>query len=82
MAKELNTPLKKEKRKVRMTLRLALPMLFTILLQLGIFLAILYIGGEFRYIEQYAYSTLTEKTENRRNYLETELQAKVPYVSE
>ncbi|MCH5204726.1 MAG: GGDEF and EAL domain-containing protein, partial [Oscillospiraceae bacterium] len=39
-------------------------------------------SGEFSYVRSYAYNTLIEKTENRKNYIQTELQQKTPFVKE
>lgn len=82
MASDLNKPSKKKKHKTKLSRRLMVPMLLVVLLQVIIFYAVLYVGGEFSYVRQYAYNTLIEKTENRRNYIEDELQQKVPYVQE
>lgn len=57
-------------------------MLLLVLLQFAIFFVIMIIGGEFRYVREYAYSVLEEKTENRRNYVETELQNKIPFLQD
>ena len=82
MKKRLGTQRDGEKRKVRLSRRLMLPMLLVVILQLATFFTVLYAGGEFRYTRQYAYRTLIEKAENRRDYIETELLQKVPYVEE
>lgn len=55
-------------------------MLILVMLQLSIFLGVSLISGEFTYIRQYAYNMLVEKTENRRNYIENELQQKMALV--
>ena len=82
MAANSNMPLQKEKRKIKLSIRLSVPILLVVMLQLITFFAILILGGEFRNIRQYAYSTLEEKTENRRNYIQTELQEKPAFVQE
>ena len=82
MENDLNVSPKKQKRKVRLGVRLIVPMLLIVILQLVMFFAILAVGGEFSYIQQYSYHSLAEKTENRRNYIEKELTQKVPYVNE
>ena len=82
MTKDLNTPSKKEKTKSKLIVRLMIPMLILVLLQLVTFFAILTVGGEFSYVRRYAYNTLIEKTENRRNYIQSELQQKIPNVRE
>ena len=82
MARDLNIPSKKRKRQIKLSRRLMIPMLLVVALQIVTFYTVLAVGGEFRYVRQYAYNTLVEKTENRRNYIESELQQKVPYVQE
>lgn len=72
----------KIKKKSKMLSRLLLPMLLLILFQLVTFFSVLTIGGEFTFIRKYAYDTLVEKTENRKSYVEKELQQKVPFVEE
>ncbi len=88
MAENLNLPSedkkskRKNKRKSKLIFRLLLPMLFLVLFQLATFFSVLIAGGEFTYIRQYAYNTLIEKTENRKNYIENEFQLKIPAVNE
>lgn len=82
MPKDLIAPQKKGKTKSKLIVRLMLPMLLLVILQFVVFFAILIGGGEFSYVEQYAYNTLVEKTENRRNYIQSELQQKTPFVQE
>ncbi|MDE5565100.1 MAG: hypothetical protein K2I93_08075, partial [Oscillospiraceae bacterium] len=72
----------KTKKKSKMLSRLLLPMLLLILFQLVTFFSVLTIGGEFTFIQKYAYGILVEKTENRKSYVEKELQQKVPFVEE
>ena len=62
--------------------RLLRPMLLLVVLQIVTFFVILYFGGAFTYVRRYAYNTLIEKTENRKNFIEVELQQKVPFVQE
>ena len=57
-------------------------MLLLVILQMTTFFAILTFGGEFDFVRQYAYNTLIEKTETRRNYIQSELQQRMPYVQE
>lgn len=82
MANELNSAPKKEKKKSKLILRLVIPMLLLVLLQLVTFFAILILGGEFSYVRQYSYDTLAEKTENRKNYIQNEFLMKIPFVQE
>ena len=82
MAKNLNTYPKKKKAKSKLIVRLMVPMLLLVVLQLLTFFAIMIMGGEFSYVERYAYNTLFEKTQNRKNYIESELQQKMPLVQD
>lgn len=82
MAKNMNPSPKKEKQKTKLSFRLSIPILLVVVIQLITFLATMAFGGEFRDIRQYAYDTLVEKTENRCNYIRTELQGKPALVQE
>lgn len=82
MSDELKTSRKRKKTKSKLIVRLMLPMILLIMLQLVTFFAILIVSGEFNYVEQYAYDTLIEKTENRKNYIESQMQQKMPFVIE
>lgn len=81
MAQDLND-FHGQKKKTKLIMRLLIPMLLLVLFQLVTLFTVLIAGGEFSTIKQYAYSILLEKTENRKNYLESELQQKIPIVSE
>ena len=80
MAKAFNSP--REKRKPKLIVRLLVPMMVLMLFQLLLLFAILGFGGEFTYVQQYAYSTLAEKTENRKGFVENEWRMKMPSVQE
>ena len=80
MTRELATHPKKRKRKSKMIVRLMIPMLLLVVLQIVSFFVILTVGGEFSYVEQYALESLADKTENRRNHIQSELQQKMPFV--
>ena len=83
MAKRLFALPSKGKKKTRKLIaRLLFPMLSLVVLQLVVFFGILALGGEFKYVEHYAYNTLVEKTENRKGYIENEFQLKIPPVLE
>ena len=82
MAKALKKSQSWGKRKPKLIARLLVPMLFLVILQATIFWLVLIFGGEFNYVRQYAYNTLVDKTENRKNYLENDLRERVPYVQE
>lgn len=82
MAKALNRPLKERKSKSKLIIRMILPMLLLVILQLVTFFAILIVGGEFSYIKHYAYKSLVETTYNRKNIIQSELQQKMPIVQE
>ena len=82
MAKRKNPSPKKEKQKLKLSFRLSIPILIVVVFQLVTFLVTMVVGGEFRDIRQYAYNTLLEKTENRYNYLRSELLEKPSLVQE
>ena len=82
MAKRDNPSPKKEKQKQKLSFRLSIPILIVVVFQLVTFLVTMVVGGEFRDIRQYAYNTLLEKTENRYNYIRSELLEKPPLVQE
>ena len=71
---------KKDNKKSGIFLKIFIPMLILVMLQLSIFLTVSLISGEFTYIREYAYNMLVEKTENRKNYIENELQQKMALV--
>ena len=73
---------KKGKRKSKLIVRLMIPMMLLVVFQVATFFGILIVGGEFDYVREYAYRNLVEKTENRRNYVESQLQQKIPVVME
>ena len=82
MAKGLKKSQTWGSKKSKLITRLLLPMLFMVVLQSAIFWMVLIFGGEFTYVTQYAYNTLVEKTESRKNYIENTFQEKVPFVQE
>ena len=82
MAKALNPPEKKVKKKSKLLTRLLLPMILLVAFQLIAFFAILFLSGGFDYVQQYAYDTFAEKTGSRKSYIENEFQQKVPAVLE
>lgn len=82
MAQDLNISPEKEKSKSKLIVRMMLPMLLLGVLIILTFFAILIVGGEFSYIREYAYNTLVEKTENRKNYIQSDLEDMVPFVYE
>ena len=82
MANNLNAFHKKERQTTKLSFRLSIPILLVVVFQLLTFLITMAVGGEFRDIRQYAYNTLIEKTENRYNYMRTELQLKPSLVQE
>ena len=81
MSNDTRSP-RKRGNKMRLIFRLLIPMLVLVVLQLVMFFATLVIGGEFKYVEQYSYNTLVEKTENRKNYVENVFRQKMPAVRE
>ncbi|MDE6502406.1 MAG: GGDEF and EAL domain-containing protein [Ruminococcus sp.] len=82
MEKNFNGSSEKNPKKKKMITRLLVPMLFLILFQLITFFSVIAIGGEFSFIQKYAYDTLIEKTRNRTSYIEKELCQKVRFVNE
>ena len=80
MAKALNSPHKE--RKIKLIVRLLIPMMALMLFQLLLLFAIMGFGGEFSYVQQYAYSTLADRTESRKSFIEGEWQEKMPSVQE
>lgn len=82
MINKLNISLKKNSKKVKMRTRLLIPILLVVIFQLLTFVTALIFGGEFTNIREYAYNTLVEKTENRRAYIQNELQEKPDVVLE
>lgn len=68
-----------KKRKISMPLsfKLFLPLIVLSFLQMGVFFIALALSGEFSYIQSYAYNIFSEKTENRKEYVEGMLNGKV-----
>lgn len=62
--------------------KLFFPMILLSLLQLGTFFGVLFVSGEFTLLKRYAYNMFTEKTENRKNYVESMLTGKMAPVYE
>lgn len=82
MANKSNMSLQKERKRVRMQTRMLLLVLLVAVLQLLTFIAVLNFGGEFRYLKESSYQTLSEKTENRSVYIRKELHEKSVIVQE
>ena len=82
MASKLNTSPRKARQKIKMGTRMAIPILLVVIFQILTFTAVLVFGGEFQYIREYAYTNLVEKTENRCNYIQNEMQDKPLLVQE
>ena len=80
--KIINKSLIKKKQKTKLSFRLSIPILLVVVFQLLTFFITMTVGGEFQDIRQYAYNTLIEKTENRYNYIRTELLDKPVIVNE
>ncbi len=55
-------------------------MIMLVMLQLTIFLGIWLASGQFTYVKKYAYDSLIKRTENRKDYVELELQYKTPII--
>lgn len=76
------TAFEKSKKSKRFSYKIAVPMVFLVLLQLFTLITVLTVGGEFSYIKNYAYSNLIEKTTNRKNYVENMFNQKTSLVCE
>ncbi len=63
----------KKKKSVPFSAKLFQPMVLLSILQLCTFLGVMIFGGEFTLVRKYAYSLLVEKTENRKNYIESQM---------
>lgn len=66
--------LKKKHRKSDIKRHIFIPTVTIVIFQALSFLLILIFSGEFDYIANYAYDNLAEKTVNRKNYIESEMQ--------
>lgn len=64
-------PEKEKKRVSSFSAKLFVPMMILSVLQIVTLFGTLYISGEFASVRQYAYDMLIEKTENRKNYIES-----------
>ncbi len=62
--------------------KIMIPMIIIAFLQIGVFGGILALNGGFSYIRSYSYNLLTEKTENRKGYIENTFNQKTPLVYE
>ena len=82
MPKALSRSAAKRGHKTKLIVRLLVPMLALLLFQILASFAVLILGGEFSYVRQYAFGTLIEKTENRKSYIESDFQQKMPTVLE
>ena len=82
MAINNQMPVKKAGQKLKIRTRMSIPILLVVVFQLLAFFAVLFFGGEFKNIRDYAYSTLVEKTENRSTYIRNDLRTKPILVQE
>lgn len=78
----MNKDYNKGKKMSGIFFKIFVPMVILIIFQFCTFILVLLFSGEFKYIKDYSQSILIEKTENRRNYIQTELQQKMPLVLE
>ncbi|MBP3326741.1 MAG: EAL domain-containing protein [Coprococcus sp.] len=53
--------------------KIFVPMICLVILQMLIFLIVLVVSGEFSYLKMNSYNSISEKTENRKNYVEGSL---------
>lgn len=68
--------MKKVRKKSSIKRSVFIPIITVVMFQALSFFIILTLSGEFEYIENYAYDNLAEKTLNRKNYIESEMQQK------
>ncbi|MCM1307026.1 MAG: response regulator [Butyrivibrio sp.] len=81
--KKYNDKITSGKRKNKpLLLKIIVPMILLSVLQIGIIVLILGVSGEFSYIKRFSYNSISEKTENRRNYVENDLKSKTRLVYE
>ncbi|MCC8068902.1 MAG: EAL domain-containing protein [Ruminococcus sp.] len=76
----MKNPFNKNGKKFGIFFKIFVPMLVLVIFQLSTFLLTSLVSGEFTYIKDYAHSMLIEKTQNRKNYIEAELQNKMSLV--
>ncbi|MGN1411846.1 MAG: EAL domain-containing protein [Oscillospiraceae bacterium] len=72
----------KNEKKKGIFFKIFLPMLILVIIQLITFVTVTFVSGEFSYVKDYAFDNLSEKTENRKNYIENNLQQKTNFVVE
>ncbi|MGN1106013.1 MAG: diguanylate cyclase domain-containing protein, partial [Huintestinicola sp.] len=77
MKKSNSNAVRKKKVSSPLSYKLFMPMIILSLLQMGAFFSTLAVSGEFSYIKLYAYNIFSEKTENRKNYVENMMTDKV-----
>ncbi len=80
MKKAFTNKIKKIPKSSPISHKLFFAMIALSALQIGTFFGVLSISGEFSYIKRYSYNLFIEKTENRKNYVETMLTAKMSPV--
>lgn len=73
-------PIHRKRKTAPFFARLFISMLLLSSLQFCTFIATFHAVGAFSYIRKYSYSTLFEKTENRKNYIENALNSKINAV--
>jgi len=73
----------KKKRKNRpLLVKIIVPMIILSMVQVVSIVVIMNLSGEFSYIKEFSYKSLSEKTENRRNYVENVMNQKTSLVYE
>lgn len=73
MKKSRTKAVNKKRKSSPLSHRLFMPMILLSLLQMGVFFTTLAVSGEFSYIKRYVYNMFSEKTANRKNYVENML---------
>ena len=82
MAQKPHASAKRPRKKVKIWVRLSIPLLLVVVFQIVTYSAVLVFGGEFNNIREYAYGTLEEKTEYRGSYLRNDFRQKPLLVQE
>lgn len=72
----------KKKKNTPLILKIIIPMIIMSVLQIALIVVILGLSGEFEYIKRFSYNSISEKTENRRNYVENSMNMKTHLVYE
>ncbi len=72
----------KNKENTTLLSKMIITMTVLSILQIVIIVVVMSLSGEFRYIKKFSYNSVSEKTENRRNYVENSMNSKTALVYE